>query len=146
MAVRCWHVVVPRAASVCLSESPVTQHGFPRQVRLLRPGDYRFVFDAPLVKVPLPELLLLARPNTLGHPRIGVIVSKKASKRAVHRNRFKRLVREFFRHNQASLPALDIICIARQDAMALDNPVLTRRLAKAFRKLNERYERTRSEG
>ncbi len=119
-------------------------YDFPRQVRLLRPGDYRFVFDDPVVKVPLPELLLLARPNELGHPRIGIVISKKNARQAVQRNRFKRHVREYFRLNRHELPDLDIVCLARREIVNLDNASLRVRLEKAFRKLKERHERLRA--
>ncbi|WP_369600524.1 ribonuclease P protein component [Hahella sp. SMD15-11] len=119
-------------------------YDFPRQVRLLRPGDYRFVFDDPVVKVPLPELLLLARPNELGHPRIGIVISKKNARQAVQRNRFKRHVREYFRLNRHELPGLDIVCLARREIVNLDNASLRVRLEKAFRKLKERHERFRA--
>ena len=119
-------------------------YDFPRQVRLLRPGDYRFVFDDPVVKVPLPELLLLARPNELGHPRIGIVISKKNARQAVLRNRFKRHVREYFRLNRHGLPGLDIVCLARREIVNLDNASLRVRLEKAFRKLKERHERLRA--
>ena len=36
----------------------------------------------------------IALPNTLGHARLGIAVSKKSLRRAVDRNRLKRMVRE----------------------------------------------------
>lgn len=48
-------------------------------------------------------------PNTLGYPRLGVIVGKKIAKRAVHRNYMKRTMREFFRKGCPSLGAVDLV-------------------------------------
>ena len=41
--------------------------------------------------------------------RIGLIVSKRALRHAVDRNRAKRVIRETFRLNRADLPAVDIV-------------------------------------
>jgi ribonuclease P protein component len=52
--------------------------------------------------------------------RLGLAVSRKVSRRAVERNRIKRLVREAFRRRH-DLPALDIVVMARPGAAACDN-------------------------
>ena len=44
---------------------------------------------------------------------LGVTVSKKVSKRAVDRNRIKRQIREFFRHQQNDLHNADIVITAK---------------------------------
>ncbi len=48
-----------------------------------------------------------------GNPRAGFIASKKISKKAVDRNRAKRLMREVFRLNRHKLVPCDIVFIAR---------------------------------
>lgn len=50
-----------------------------------------------------------SRPNGLGHPRLGMVAGRKALRRAVDRNRSKRLLREAFRAAHKALPALDIV-------------------------------------
>lgn len=57
---------------------------------------------------------MLAKPNDLEYARLGVIVSRKISKRAVDRNYIKRSIREFFRNNQQQLGNLDVVIRARK--------------------------------
>ncbi|MBR9827069.1 MAG: ribonuclease P protein component [Oceanospirillales bacterium] len=97
---------------------------YPRQLRMLTGGDFKRVFDRAVVKVPEKHLLILARPNDLGHARIGFVMSKKNVRRAVQRNRIRRVIRESFRLHQHQLPALDMIILARKGLDELDNPDL----------------------
>lgn len=55
-----------------------------------------------------------ARPNDLGHGRVGLVVGKKVAKRAVRRNYIKRTVREWFRLNQHQLAGMDYVVRAKQ--------------------------------
>ncbi|MGI9310847.1 MAG: ribonuclease P protein component [bacterium] len=57
-------------------------------------------------------------PNDLGFARIGLAVSRRVSKRAVERNRVKRIIRESFRRRQLALGAVDYIVIAKTGAAA----------------------------
>lgn len=79
--------------------------------------------------------MALARWNTLGHPRLGLVVSKKNVKLAVDRNRFKRLVRESVRLRQDQLPAVDIVVLARRGVQDMDNDVLYRQLHGMWKRL-----------
>lgn len=51
--------------------------------------------------------------NTLGHARLGLIVSKKVAKRANKRNYMKRVIRDWFRHHKHQLPTQDFIVRVR---------------------------------
>ncbi|MDD2943406.1 MAG: ribonuclease P protein component [bacterium] len=67
--------------------------------------------------------------------RIGVTVTTKVDKRAVRRNRLKRLVREFFRLNRSRINGnYDIVVIARNSAVTTSNDKLRRELAYLFYK------------
>ncbi|WP_076714040.1 ribonuclease P protein component [Motiliproteus sp. MSK22-1] len=98
-----------------------TEFPFPRSSRLLNAGDYKTVFDGAEVKVSDKHLLILARPNQLSHPRVGLVIAKKHIRLAVHRNRVKRVIRESFRLTSSRLPNLDIVVLARKGMGELDN-------------------------
>ncbi|GAA4503605.1 ribonuclease P protein component [Pseudaeromonas paramecii] len=115
----------------------MAKHTFPRELRLLTPDQFKRVFSDP-VRAASPHLTLLACANELGHPRLGLTVPKKALKRAVWRNRVKRLVRENFRHTQHDLPAIDIVVIAKAGIGGLSNADLTQLLDKLWRTLSRR--------
>lgn len=113
----------------------MSRQAFPRRLRLLTAGDYRQVFEAAAFKVHGKGLMALAVPNELGHPRVGLVVSKKNLRRAVDRNRLKRLARESIRLQQQQLPALDIVLLARRGVGELDNATLHRQLHGMWRRL-----------
>lgn len=85
---------------------------FPRELRLLTPSQFTFVFQQPQ-RAGTPQITILGRLNSLGHPRIGLTVAKKNVRRAHERNRIKRLTRESFRLRQHELPAMDFVVVAK---------------------------------
>jgi ribonuclease P protein component len=89
----------------------MNNHGFPKQVRLLRPSDFERVFDA-RNSASDAWIALYGAAGEVGHPRIGLTVSRRVGN-AVGRNRWKRLLREAFRLTQADLPPLDLVCVVR---------------------------------
>lgn len=90
----------------------MVRYTFLRELRLLTPKDFKTVFDNP-IRASSPSLTVLARDNSLNHPRLGLVVPKKALHKAVSRNRIKRLIRNTFRLNQNDLPYLDYVVIAK---------------------------------
>lgn len=54
-------------------------------------------------------VMVMVRPNQVGHARLGMIVAKRLLARAVDRNRVKRCVRESFRQVLPELPACDFV-------------------------------------
>lgn len=58
---------------------------------------------------------VLARTNDLDHARLGLAISRKAARRAVDRNRLKRIAREAFRHRPTESP-VDIVVFAKPAA------------------------------
>ncbi|HLS97977.1 MAG: ribonuclease P protein component [Porticoccaceae bacterium] len=87
---------------------------FDKTRRLLNAAQFQAVFDRADFKVGHPQFLVLARRSTLGHARLGLVIGKKNIRRAVARNRVKRVVRDTFRHRADRLDSLDIIFLARK--------------------------------
>ncbi|MDO4626976.1 MAG: ribonuclease P protein component [Pasteurellaceae bacterium] len=106
---------------------------FSRELRLLTPAQFKYVFQQPL-RASSPEITILARQNTLEHPRLGLAVAKKHLKRAHDRNRIKRLSRESFRLLQQQLPAYDFVIVAKQGIGKLDNPTFRTTLDKLWQR------------
>lgn len=86
---------------------------FGRELRLLNSRHFSAVFSDNTHRVAHTNLLLLAKPNDLGHPRLGLVIAKKHIKTAVRRNRVKRVVRDSFRMCQHDIGAYDIVFLAR---------------------------------
>jgi len=76
---------------------------------------------------------VLARPGTCDNPRLGLAISKRVDKRAVARNRLKRLSREVFRCQE--LPAWDFVIMAKPDAPAAENEILIESLQRHFARI-----------
>lgn len=93
------------------------------------------MFEQADLKVHGKGMMALARLSTQGHPRVGLIVSKKNVKRAVDRNRFKRLVRESVRLRQDHLPPVDIVILAKRGVQDIDNETLYRQLNGMWKRL-----------
>lgn len=104
---------------------------FSRELRLLTPSEFSFVFEKPL-RVGSPCITLLCRKNQLSHPRLGLTISKKNVKHAHDRNRIKRLTRETFRKRKHELPAMDFVVVAKRGIADLDNYTLTIILKKLW--------------
>ncbi|MDR2186780.1 MAG: ribonuclease P protein component [Azonexus sp.] len=84
--------------------------GFARRYRLSKTDEFSSVFG--FRKAIRGQLLMLhyqPRPVTETTARLGLVVGKKFLRRAVDRNRCKRLLREQFRQQRSGLPACDLV-------------------------------------
>ncbi|MBW3568123.1 MAG: ribonuclease P protein component [Proteobacteria bacterium] len=112
----------------------VVDFRFPRPHRLLTPEAFTRVFREGF-RSSDPLFTLLAAPNGLPAPRLGLAVSRKVSPRAVGRNRIKRQARESFRHVCKDIPAIDIVVMAKKEAAAATNAELRNSLDRHWQRL-----------
>ena len=132
---------VPRVGRGCLSDPLSLYPGaarFPRRVRLTEPADYQRVFKGRCYRLNNSWMTVLAVPNQLQHPRLGLAISRKVARNAVARNRIKRVTRESFRHWQTRLDSLDIVVLGRAGVAAQPGKVLDTALEKLWIKLIEK--------
>ena len=115
---------------------------FGRALRLLRPKEFKRVFDNG-AKSGDEALLILGIRNDLPLPRLGLAIAKKHLKKAVDRNRIKRLVRESFRSHQEELTGLDLVELMIRVA-AGDYNIQEEHLADAIELLVERRQQSLS--
>jgi len=108
--------------------------GLPREARLRRPGDFA-ALRASSGRAGGRCFHLRFRDNELGHARLGLAISKRVSKRAVERNRIKRLVRESFRQVRHRLPPVDLMVMAREQAANVPGPQLLAEIDMLWKKL-----------
>ena len=107
---------------------------FPRAARLLTARDFARLRICSR-RVGTRNLTAEVAMSETGDARMGLAVSRRVSKKAVRRNRIKRIARDSFRHHRALLPALDILVIARGSADLQDNPTLHAEFAHLWRRI-----------
>ena len=81
---------------------------------------------------------MIARPNDVGHARLGLAVGVRAAGNAVNRNRVKRVVREAFRHIRQELPAVDLVVNARPAAGKASNADMTASVVTLWNRIRQR--------
>ena len=113
---------------------------FARRYRLTKTDEFSSVFG--FRRAIRGKLLMLhhqPRPEGQTEARLGLVVGKKQLKRAVDRNRVKRIVREQFRLRRANLPAVDLVVRLAVKPVPLDG----RQIAEDFLTLLDKLQRPR---
>jgi ribonuclease P protein component len=112
----------------------------PHQHRLTDKRAFREIFEKPCV-VSDPCFKILARLNGQGCSRLGLAISRKVDRRAVQRNRLKRLIRESFRKQVSAglwTAAADFIVLPRPMAVTMSNEEVFERLAKLWNNISRK--------
>ncbi|MGV6861488.1 MAG: ribonuclease P protein component [Putridiphycobacter sp.] len=120
-----------------------TSFDFSKKLKLLNSEDYQSVFSKPK-RFGNNTFTVLARENGLNHPRLGLAISKKCAKKAVDRNRIKRLFRESFRLNQQTLPTVDIIAMCKPSVLGLTNNEARRQIEIQWQFMRKKFARNSS--
>ncbi len=110
--------------------------GFSRLKRLTTATQFGHVFAEPMRSLDR-YFTVLSRRNEVNMARLGLTVSRRVAKRAVARNRLKRLSREVFRCQQ-NLPPLDFVILAHKAAPEAENAVLRASLQRHFDGITKR--------
>ncbi len=107
---------------------------FPKKVRLLKRAQF-LTLSKQGEKVHTDSFLAIVLKGTAQNNRIGITISKKVGN-AVERNRIKRIIREYFRHNKENISGPnDINIIAKKGLTTLSNRQIIERLDKLFTKI-----------
>jgi len=110
---------------------------FSRHSRLLKPAEFKLVFQNP-IRSSDDCFRILARANGIQRHRLGMAVSKKACAKAVGRNRIKRIIRENFRHQLVARDAdktLDFVVLPTAVAKIQGNKALDASLLAHWQRL-----------
>lgn len=110
---------------------------FDAERRLRSKKQFDRVFRRP-VRSSDPLFTVLAKVGNLTHPRLGMAISVRSSGGAAGRNRVKRIVRESFRLNQHSLPAVDLIVMAKPGISDYGNPEIRSSLEGHWQRIRRR--------
>jgi ribonuclease P protein component len=98
-----------KAESVCRCDEYAAIDRFPREYRLTEKRQFDAVLSTRTILLKSGSFRLYATANHESGARLGLIVGKRQLKRAVDRNKVKRVLRETFRTRRTTLPALDIV-------------------------------------
>lgn len=107
---------------------------FSSAVRLTKTSEFQRVFDSSC-KSGDRCLLVLASGNHLGRARLGLAISRRCVRKAVDRNRIKRLARESFRKHMVELAGLDVVVVSRSALDTLDNRAIVASLDRHWRRV-----------
>ncbi len=106
-----------------MAASAPAREGLPKRYRLLRPANFQAVLRGGY-QTRDRLFAVYASQNALAHVRVGLVVSRKASPKAVVRNRLKRHVREAVRRRQQALRGFDVVIVANRAAATAEPAIL----------------------
>lgn len=111
---------------------------YPKSARLITSADFSYVFDKQVARSVDDVFILLAAPSAENRPRVGLAIAKKRAKRAVDRNKLKRVIRESWRLNCQDYDNLDVVVMIKPGAHKHENKVLRDKLARHWTRLERR--------
>lgn len=113
---------------------------FSRSSRLTLADEFKQVFQNN-IRVSDDCFTILAGNQQEKSAKLGFAIAKKQIKRAVDRNRLKRLIRESFRKHQYELPNTGIVVMVRFKILQLNNEQIFARLERHWRQVIKKCEK-----
>ena len=107
----------------------------PKANRLKHKTDFARVLENGS-KVRTAHLLFFVTPSPTEQFRLGVVVSKKVSKKAVTRNGIRRVLSEIFRPSLPTLPPSDVVILVSRDPGDNRYAIFQEEIAQWQRKLS----------
>ncbi|MBV1950928.1 MAG: ribonuclease P protein component [Cycloclasticus sp.] len=117
-----------------LTVKEVALHAFSKQDRLNTAPEYANVFKGAKRSTDALFTVLVKETSEQG-ARLGLAIAKKSVKKAVQRNRIKRVIRETFRQNKNQLKAVDLVVLCRHNAAQASKVELAASIKKHWAKL-----------
>lgn len=115
----------------------ITAARFDKRARLLKADEFTQVFRK-AHRSRDQYFTVLAKSKTVGQAKLGLAISKKKVKKAVSRNRLKRIIRESFRLSQKKLVCADYVVMAQQGCEKSSNKQLFISLTNHWKKITEK--------
>ena len=110
---------------------------FNKHARMLKADEYSQVFNK-AHRSSDQYFTVLAKSKTTGQVKLGLAVSKKKARRAVSRNRFKRIIRESFRLTKNTLACANYVVMVQQKSETVPNSQLFLSLEKHWQNLTKK--------
>ena len=113
-----------------------------KQAKLIKTDDFSSVFNF-RKRISSTHLVIHYLPKLQPHARLGLVVSKKTAKRAVHRNYMRRLLRELFRMHQSPVIAADLIILVQKPFAQSDFMLIKQEFMLLIAKLVQRLDKAK---
>ena len=110
---------------------------FTKKAKLIKTDEFSSVFNF-RKRISAKFLAVHYQPNTLEHPRLGLVVGKKIAKLAVHRNYMRRVLREFFRTQQHVINHTDLVIRVQKTFEKKDFVQIKQEFDALILKINQR--------
>jgi ribonuclease P protein component len=104
---------------------------FPSDLRIRKSSEFEEVFEKGS-KLYTEHYTIVYTPNSLGFPRLGLVVGKRCGN-ALRRNRIKRILREVFRRNKSLFDSLDVLILVKRWSKILNYNKVEEEIAEIIR-------------
>lgn len=91
-----------------MTTARTTKQSFTKQAKLIKTDEFSSVFNF-RKRLSAKYLVVHYQPNSLQLARLGLVIGKKTAKLSVSRNYMRRVLREFFRVQQAEICPVDLV-------------------------------------